>query len=243
MKRPVAWGDYASRLLACALLFGSSFALLAQSTFAFRMRNDVPLTVSGMDGVHSLAFVLALALALVPLVAGPAFLRALLVCGWIASGIGSYWWTTVPWDELITDSNFPAQGFDPSLMDYVLAAGPALIATLYVILARVSRVRKECKERGVDHDEATRAAAAAFLTGAAALACSLAFAGALWALLATGALRTAARAVPVGVPAILLAAALGGGAWILLSKRVRVPRVKANLPETAPPSRARRAES
>lgn len=218
--RPIPWLDYASRLLSCALLFATGFALLSTSTFALRMRNDVPLHIAGLTGPQSIALVISAALSVIPLLAGPAFLGALLVCGWLMSGMGAYWWTTIAWDNLIHESDFTSN-VPPTFLNYALVAGPAVIATLHVVLARVSRLRRDCKARGVDPDEARVAAAASFLSGAGTLLVALALSATLWALLATGAL-TRLHGLPVGIPALLLCAAVVCAAWAIATRRVKL---------------------
>lgn len=194
------WADYAARVLACALLFVSAFGLLAQSTFASRLRDDAP------GGSFALALALAGVLALLPLLFGKRFLGAFLVSGFLASGIGAYWWTRVSWDELVTESNFTADA-PPGLADYVLVAAPALLALFYVAASRASRVKAEYRNRGVDPRQVTRAACVSYLAGVVVFLAVTAVSLAFWALLASDALFEAAAAVPTGVPALVLAAA------------------------------------
>jgi hypothetical protein len=217
--KPRAWGDYTSRGLASLLLFGAGFALFSTSTFVLRMRNDIPLSFAGLDGPQSLALILAGLLSIIPILMGRRFLGAFLVCGWIVTGIGGYWWTTIPWDELITDSDFPSS-LAPGFWDYALVAGPALITTLYVVLARVSQVRADAKGRGIEAGEASRAASVAFLTGAVAIVLSLVFVTGMWMVLSFGVPMWSRIPLPTGIPALLLCAAVVVLAWFVGTRRV-----------------------
>ena len=198
-KKVRPWGDYAVRVLACALLFGAAFGLLAQSTFGTRMRED---------GVPPRLIALALAgvLATLPLLMGKRFLGAFLFSGFIASGIGAYWWTKVSWDELVTESNFNTAA-PAGFWDYVLVAAPALLALFYVAAGRASRLKAEYRSRGVDPAQVTRAACVSYLAGVVVFLGVTAVSLAFWALLASNALFDAAAALPTGVPALVLAAA------------------------------------
>ncbi|GEM_PF-6660429 len=238
MRRPVAWGDYASRLLSCALLFLTGFVLVANSPFAMRMRNDIPLSLWGFDGPQSIALIVAAVLSVIPLLAGPAFLGTFLTCGWLMSGMGAYWWTLIPWDEWITDSGFPTST-PPGLTDFILVAGPALVATLHVILARVSRLRRDAKERGVDEEETRRAAAAAFLTGGATLVLAFGLAAVLWLLLGGG--LGSVQWGLVGLPALVVCAAVTCAAWAISTRRARKLALRRPSPDAA--DRAGRARS
>ncbi|MFA5862735.1 MAG: hypothetical protein WDA16_13675, partial [Candidatus Thermoplasmatota archaeon] len=183
LARP--WADYFLRAVSCVLLFATGFGLLSTSTFALRMRNDVSPFVPGLSGPQGISFVLALSLSLLPLLVGRRFLRAYLLSSFIMTGIGAYWWSSIPWDEFITDSDFPAT-HPPGVMDFALVATPVFLAAFYVAISRVSVVRADHKNRGVDADEATRAAAATFLSGAAALVITTAMALTFWLALANG---------------------------------------------------------
>ncbi|MEA3199805.1 MAG: hypothetical protein QOE90_1233 [Thermoplasmata archaeon] len=232
MRRPLPWGDYASRALSCALLFVTGFALLSESTFALRMRNDIPFSLGGLDGPQSIALIVAGVISVIPLLAGPAFLGVFLACGWLISGLGAYWWTTIPWDELLNDGQFPG-GIPAGLLDYALVAGPAMIATLHVVLSRVSRLRSDARARGIDPDESRRAAAAAFLAGAGTLVAAFALSAVFWWLMASGAL-TSLGGLPRGVPALVLGAAVVCAGWALATKRVRLGRVRVPKVAAAP---------
>lgn len=237
MSRPRPWGDYALRVLACALLFGSGFSLLSASTFALRMRDDVPAFLPGLTGVQSLAVVVSLALSLLPLLAGRRFLGALLVSGFLLSGIGAYWWTEIPWDELVTESDFVVHK-QPDMWRYVQVASPAIVAVFYVAASRASRLRADYLARGVERDEVTTAACASFLAGMGSLVASGALAGALWWMLASGILTRPDAPVPRGAPAVLLAACLAAVAGLLVSGRVRPAPVPLRRPSTTAAGRA-----
>lgn len=205
------WGDYLLRVVACFLLFVTGFGLLSTSTFALRMRNDIQPFVSGLNGPQGISLVLALALSFLPLLAGRRFLGMYLLSSFIMAGIGAYWWSGIAWDELITDSHFPAT-HPPGVMDFALVASPVFLAASYVAISRVSVVRADHKNRGVDPDEALRAAAATFLAGAVALVATTVMSLTFWLALADGwflvdhPLR--------GVPAVLTAGGLVVAAWI-----------------------------
>lgn len=218
-RRARPWGDYLLRALACLLLFATGFGLLSTSTFALRMRDDIPPFVPGLDGPQGLALVMALALSLIPLIAGRRFLRTYLLSSFLMSGIGAYWWSSIPWDELITDSDFPAS-HPPGVMDFALVASPVFLAAFYVALSRVSVVRVDYKNRGVDADEAKRAAAASFLAGAAALVVTTAMSLVLWLALANGWFLIDHPLK--GVPAVVTAGGLVAAAWIVSGRRWRV---------------------
>lgn len=221
-RAPRPWGDYAMRLLACALLAGSGVALLSGSTFAVRMRDDVPVLVPGATGVQGLALLLSAALGFLPLAFGRRFLAAFLVSAFLLSGIGAYWWTTIPWDELVTESDFVAQA-RPDAWRYGLVASPAVAAVLYVGASRASRLRAEYARRGADRGEVTRAACASFVAGMGALAATCLLAGALWWMLSQDLLQRAPDALPRGAPAVALAAALLAAAYLIGSGRLRSP--------------------
>lgn len=238
------WGDYLLRGLACILLFGSGFSLLATSTFALRMRDDVPPLVPGLAGVEGLAVIIAAVLAFIPLLMGRRFLGAFLVSAFLLSGIGAYWWTLIPWDELITESDFVTQT-SPDWWRYFQVATPLVAAVLYVVASRSSRMRAEYRNRGADPSEISHAAASSFLAGMGVLVVTLAFTGGLWQLLATGALLAPPPWVPRGIPALVMAAALVALAWALMSKRVGLDGTPAwvTRPWTAAAGLAARARS
>lgn len=206
LARP--WVDYGLRLLACGLMFVTGYGLLVTSTFALRMRDDA--------NPGAIALALALVLSLAPLLFGRRFLGALLASSFLLSGIGAYWWTRLPWDELFTKSGFPAREA-PTIADYALVAAPAAICAFYVAVSRASRVHADLKSRGVDREEIAPAAAHSFLAGAAALVASALLAGALWLALANGWLLV--RHPLVGVPAIATAGALVALAWVISGLR------------------------
>lgn len=196
MKDARPWGDYGLRVLACLMLGVTGYVLVAQSTFGLRLRDDVP------GGVQTVAIVLTTVLSLLPLAFRKRFLGAFLVSAFLLTGIGAYWWTTVPWDELVTESDFTA-GRPPKPLDYALSMAPVFIAAFYAAVSRASVLRADYLRRGADADEARRAAAASFLAGATALVLSTAMTGLLVAALATGAVQ-GVRGL-VGLPAIVLA--------------------------------------
>lgn len=238
------WGDYLLRGLASLLLFGSGFSLLATSTFALRMRDDVPALVPGLSGVEGLALLVAGVLAIIPLLFGRRFLGAFLASAFVLSGIGAYWWTLIPWDELVTESDFVTQT-SPDWWRYFQVATPLVAAVLYVVASRASRMRAEYRNRGADANEVSQAAASSFLAGMGVLVVTLSFTGVLWQLLATGALLAPPDWVPRGVPALVLAAALVALAWALMSKRVGLDGTPAwvTRPWTAAAGLAARARS
>lgn len=240
--RHLPWGDYALRVFACVLLAICGYTLLSTSTFALRMNPGLAGFVPGMSAPQSIAAVLCVLLSALPLAFGRRFLAVYLAASFVLVGIGSYWWTSVPWDELITESNFPTNA-PAAAMDYLLVAGPVIVVTLYVVLARASRVRKDAKERGVDDDEARRAAAAGFLAGASTLVVSLTLAGALLVLFASG-VGDVLSVIPRGLPAILLAAGLVVVAWMAIARKEGVPRfrVKAST-VSAPVAQAKKSEA
>ncbi|HET6405180.1 MAG TPA: hypothetical protein VFH78_11070 [Candidatus Thermoplasmatota archaeon] len=213
------WSAYALRLLCSVLMFLSGYALLAGSTFALRLRGDVPvqLIVLAMAGVFSF----------LPLLFGRRYLGMLLVSGFILSGIGAYWWSTIPWDEFIKESNFTTEQ-KPGLLDYALVASPAIIAAFYAAVSRASILRADLKNRGADADEISRAASVSFLSGAALLVFCGGLAVALWALMATGIVFQAVAPIPTGVPALILVAALVAVSWAIFTRRLpRFPGRKA----------------
>lgn len=213
------WMDYALRLVACIVMAAVGYLLLSQSTFILRMRNDVPAFVPGLDGPHSIGLVLAVALSLMPLLAGRRFLGGLMVSAFILSGIGAYWWTLIPWDELITESDFPVTT-PPVFGDYVLIALPAVVIAMYVVASRASRLLADAKNRGIDRHEAMKAAAMSYLAGVGSLVAALVGATALWVAMSSGALTTGIRGLPTGMPALLAAAALVVLAWAIGGRKL-----------------------
>lgn len=221
-RTPRPWGDYAFRVLACTLLFASAYGLLAQSTFAHRLRDDAG--VGGVSGAQALALALAGVLAFLPLLAGRRFLGAFLWSGAFATVVGAYWWTKVSWDELVSESNFNV--LEPAgLWDYVLVATPALIAIFYVAGSRASRLKAEYRARGVDPRQVTRAACACYLAGVAAFLAVTALSVAFWAVLGSGALFGVFSLMPTGIPAIVLAAAALTAGIALGAGRLPTPKL------------------
>ena len=218
------WSAYALRILCSALLFVSGYALLSGSTFAYRIRDDVP--------VQLIVIAISAFLSFLPILFASRYLGAFLVSGFILSGIGGYWWTTIPWDEFFKESNFAA-GREPALLDYALVASPALIAAFYAAVSRASILRADLKNRGADADEVRRAASVSFLSGAALLLLCGGLAFLLWALMATGVVFAAVAPVPTGVPALVLVAALVAVSWFLFSRRLPSFRRRAR-PAPAP---------
>lgn len=205
------WTAYFLRILCCLLMFLSGYALLAGSTFALRMRNDLPV----------LAMVLALSgtFALLPLAAGRGYLGALLASAFVLSGLGGYWWTTIPWDELIKDSGFPTT-LKPDLLDFALVASPAVVAAFYAVMSRPSLLWADLKCRGADRDEIWRASVASFFSGTILLVVCGALSVALWAFMASGLASVALAPIPTGLPAIVLVGALVTVACALLARRL-----------------------
>lgn len=223
------WSAYLLRVLCSVLMFVSGYILLGSSTFALRLRNDVP--------VQSIVVALAGVLSFLPLLLGRKYLGGLLVSAFLLSGIGGYWWTTIPWDAFIKDSGFPAQEA-PDLLDYALVASPAVICAFYAAVSRPSVLSADLKNRGADADEIGRAACVSFLSGAALLVLCGALAFALWALMSTGIVFAAAAFVPTGIPALVLVAALGAVSWALFTRRL--PRFRHR---SAPPEAKRAAKA
>ena len=208
---------YGLRILCCVLMFGCAYALIGGSTFALRMRNDAPITglVLGVSAV----------LSFLPLLFGRRYLGALVVSGFLIAGIGAYWWTTIPWDELIKDSKFPVES-RPRLLDYALVASPAVVIALYAAISRPSTLRADLRARGADPDEIGRAACASFLSGATLLVVCGGLAVAFWALMASGLPFRAFAPMPVGLPALIVVATLVVVSYALLARRLprfRVP--------------------
>lgn len=220
------WSAYALRLLCSGLLFVSGYLLLVESTFALRLRDDFPvkLVVVAVAGI----------LSALPLLVGRHYLGVFLVSGFLLSGIGGYWWTTIPWDAFIKDSGFPSDA-PPGLMDYALVASPAILAAFYAAVSRASVLHADLRNRGADAHEVRRAAAASFVSAAALLALCGALSVALWSLMASGIVFTAASYIPRGVPALVIVAALVAVAWGILTNRIghrasrspRAPRKKS----------------
>lgn len=230
------WTAYLLRILSCLLMFLSAYALLSGSTFALRMRNDLP--------VQTLVLAVSALLAFFPLLLARGFLGGLLVSAFLVAGLGGYWWTTVPWDELVKDSGFPTPK-RPALLDYALVASPAVVAAFYAVVSRPSVLRADLKNRGADMDEIRRASAASFFSGAMLLVVCGGLSVALWALMASGLVFAAFAPIPTGVPAIILVAALVTVAYGLLARRL--PRFRGHrkarpvaVPQEARPGRLAR---
>ncbi|HUR67721.1 MAG TPA: hypothetical protein VM370_00615 [Candidatus Thermoplasmatota archaeon] len=233
MKKSRPWSAYLLRLVCCALLFGSAYSLLSQSTFTLRMRNDFP--------VGTLVLAVSAAVAFLPILFGKRYLGALVASAILVSAIGGYWWTTIPWDELVKDSGFPATT-RPQLLDYVMVAAPAIVVAFYAIASRPSTLHTDLTNRGADPDEIRSAAATSFLAGAALLVVCGALAFALWWLMAGGAMFAAMGRVPVGIPALVLVAALGTVAYAIFAGRLPRPALrKPRAPVAAAPSGEGRA--
>lgn len=235
MSKARPWSAYLLRILCSVLMFLSGYALLASSTFAYRLRDDVP--------VQAILLALSAFLAFLPLAFGRRYLGALLVSAFLLSGIGAYWWTTIPWDEFFKESNFATEQ-KPRLMDYALVASPAIVCAFYAAVARASLLRADLTNRGADPDEVARAASASFLSGAVLLVVCGALAAALWTLMATGLVFVAVAPIPTGVPALILVAALVSVAWLLLSQRAprSRPRAPARTGRDGPAADARAAQ-
>ena len=200
------WGDYAFRVLACALLFGSAFGLLSESTFAYRLRDDAP-AAGGLTGSQTLALAIAATLAILPLLAGKRFLGVFLASSFVAAGMGSYWWTKVSWDELVTETDFTVSE-GATVWDYTLVALPALVAVFYVAASRASRLRAEYRARGLDEEQVRRAAWSSWIAGVGLFLGVTAMSLAFWSVLASGVLFATMSQFPTGVPALVAAAAL-----------------------------------
>ena len=235
MKRnAIPWGDYLLRVVACLLLAVTGFILVAQSTFALRLRDDVP------GGARTVGLVLTGVLSTLPLLFRKRFLGAFLVSSFILTGVGAYWWTTIPWDELVTESDFTA-GRPPGPLDYALTLAPVFIAAFYAAVSRASVLRADYLRRGADPAEAKRAAAASFLAGAVALVLSTVMTAALVAALASGVVSGVDSIV--GIPALVLAGLLIVLAYVLGSGSFVVGRLggrggPAKAAKAAKPARA-----
>lgn len=211
VRKSRPWSAYLLRILCSSLMFVTSYALLAGSTFALRLREDIP--------IQLIVVALGATLSYLPLLAGRKYLGALLVSAFLISGIGGYWWTTIPWDEFVKDSGFPTPQ-PPDVLDYALVASPAMVAAFYAVASRPSLLRADLKNRGADLDEIRRASAASFLAGSTLLVVCVALAGALWLLMASGLPFAAVAPIPVGIPALVLVAALASVAWAILARRL-----------------------
>ena len=205
------WSAYVLRILCSVLMFLSAYALLGSSTFALRMRGDFP--------VLTIVLGLSAFLAFFPLLFGKRYLGALIASAFLVSGIGAYWWTTIPWDEFIKDSGFPTSS-PARFVDYALVASPAVVCAFYAVVSRPSVLRADLKNRGADADEIRSAAAMSFLAGAALLVLCGALAAALWALMASGVAFRAIAPLPTGLPAIVLVAALCTVAYAIVARRL-----------------------
>ena len=222
MAKARPWSAYALRLVCSGLMFVSGFLLLTNSTFALRLRGDAPVT--------ALVLALAALLAFLPLALGRRYLGGMMVSAFLLAGIGGYWWTTIPWDELIKESEFGATT-RPTILDYALVASPAVVCAFYAAVSRASLLRADLKNRGADADEISRAASASFLAGSALLVVCGGLAVALWTLMASGLVFRAAAPLPTGVPALIIVGALLTVAYALFAKRVPAPRFrKATVP-------------
>lgn len=208
------WGDYALRIFCCALLFMSGYSLLLGSTFALRLRDDVP------GGVASVASLVAVVLSVLPLLAGRRFLGVFLFSSFLLSGIGAYWWTLIPWDELVAERNFVTSE-PPDFWRYLHVASPLVVAVLYVAASRASRLRAEYLRRGADAHEVSRASAASFLAGMGALVVTMTLAGVLWMLLASGFVLRPPSVLPRGLPMLLAAGAVVALVWALATGQLR----------------------
>lgn len=171
-----------ARLGSCAALAAAGYALLSRSTFAARLRDDVPALVPGLTGPESVALALGLMLGFLPMWSERQRLPLYLVAAFLLSGIGAYGWTGVPWDELITEGNFNVAGA-PLLRHFALVSLPAALVGAELALARTSGMLDDQLARGADRPEAL-AAARASRAGALAftLAC-MALASVLWLFL------------------------------------------------------------
>lgn len=223
------WFAYGLRVFCSSLMFLTAYGLLVSSTFATRMRDDFP--------VQMLVIALSAILAFFPLLMWRRYLGALLVSAFLISGIGGYWWTTIPWDELIKDSGFPAT-LKPDILDYALIASPTVVAAFYAVVSRPSMLRADLRNRGADPDEIRSVTSMSFLAGAALLLFCGALSVAMWAFMSTGLAFAALAPIPRGVPALVIVGALATVAYALLADRLptRFPRVPG-----APRTRARSA--
>lgn len=236
--RPIArrpWTSYALRVLCCVLMFLSGYALLSGSTFALRMRGDLP--------VKSIVVVLAGFFAFFPLARPRHYLRWLIVAAFVFTLIGGYWWTTIPWDELIKDSGFPTAQ-KPTLIDFALVATPAIVVAFFVVASRPSIMHADLRARGADADEALAAAAVSFLAGAVLLVICGALAIAMWLFMSAGLASALAAPIPRGVPALIVVGALGTLSYAILARRLpglKHPWVEAARRAAARGTRGRRS--
>lgn len=221
IRKSRPWSAYGLRILCSVLMFGTGYVLLAQSTFAIRMRDDAPVTL--------LVVALAAFLSFLPLALGRRYLGALLVGGFLLSGIGAYWWSSIPWDEFVKESEFGATT-PPGFLDYLLVASPTLICAFYAAIARPSLLAADLKSRGADADEVGRVVGASFLSGAAILVLCGGLAATLWALMASGIVFRAIAPLPVGVPALIVVAALLTVSYALLARRLPRPHMPVRPP-------------
>lgn len=211
-KRIFPIADYGLRILFSVLLVGASFQLLAQSTFAWRLRNDAP------GGAMALALGLSALAGVLPLASGRRYLRAYVVCATVVTLLGAYWWTTIPWEETITETNFNLEQ-PPTLWDHLMAASPAFLAVAYAALSGWSALRADMLSRGVDRAQADQAAAASFLGGGVALVAATAAAFVFIALLAGGLAQPRMMLPLPSVVSAVLGVLVLGGALALLGRR------------------------
>jgi hypothetical protein len=193
-------------------MFLSAYGLLSGSTFAARMRGDFP--------VQTLVLVSSAVLSFAPLLLGRKYLGALLVTAFLVSGIGGYWWTTIPWDEFVKDSGFPTPERADDVWDHILVASPVLVAALYAAVSHPIALRADLKERGADMVEIQSAAITSLLASAVLFVVCVGLGVALWMLLASGIVLATAAPIPTGFPALVLAAAFIAVVWAFLAARV-----------------------
>lgn len=228
-------GDVALRVIFCVLLGAVGFMLLLQSTFAWRMLDHPVPTAHPASVVVSL--VLALWLAALPLLARQRFLGAYLVSGFLLSGIGAYWWTRVPWDALVTRSDFHV-GAAPTFADFAMVAAPAVLAIAAWATLVPGRTQARLLAAGIAPSEARQAGAAARLCGAGAFLAAVALAAAMWAAFAYGLPAVASSSIS-GLPALVAAGALVALASAAWGRRIRFVR----RPSTRAAGRAGPAQS
>lgn len=241
LEKPRPWGERALRIVFALLLVGACYQLLAQSTFAWRLRNDVPY------GVGGLVFGLALLLGLLPLALGRRYVGAYLASGFAATALGAYWWTTIPWEEVVTETNFNLET-PPGPWEYLMVASPMFLAAAYVALSRWSTLRADLLARGADRREASRAAATSFLVGVLVLVATTAFAGAFAGLLMMGLLSgglpgAAVLSAPLAVVlalVVMAGALLAYGRRLAVRRRLRRPSSRGEGPASPERTRARR---
>lgn len=216
------------RILFCVLLLLASHALIAQSPYAVRLHDGLPVPVDLL--VVALATVLALA----PLLARRRFLGAYMLSAGLVSAVGGYWFTLVPWDRvLLTRQSFGLhlpQGWG----DYLLVALPMFLATSYAALSRWSRIREDLLSRGADTDQVRHAAASSFLAGAGALCVACVASLAFVALLVDGALLMRAPDILQGPQGVALAVLVVGAAiWTMGRRMPRIPTPRAGAAPAA----------